>query len=192
MANKINEFELNKVYCGDCLKLMKKFPDNSVDIVITSPPYNIGKSVRGNLYEGYSDDLTQEEYKEFISNTLKDLIRITKYYVFFNFQILKTNKLAYLEILNEFKKNIKEIIIWNKKQVAPASQPTCLSSKFEFIIVLCKEELAINRSFERAFFNNRKKGKINSNVIEGNNMSSAKELDKKNQTNKHSGMILSD
>ena len=31
--------ELNKILCGDCVELMKEMPQNSVDLVITSPPY---------------------------------------------------------------------------------------------------------------------------------------------------------
>jgi len=30
---------LNRVTCGDCLKLLKEMPDNSVDLIITDPPY---------------------------------------------------------------------------------------------------------------------------------------------------------
>jgi len=33
--------ELNKIYCGDCLELMKEMPDNSVDSIVTDPPYGI-------------------------------------------------------------------------------------------------------------------------------------------------------
>jgi len=32
--------ELNKIYCGDCLPLMKEMPDKSVDLVLTDPPYS--------------------------------------------------------------------------------------------------------------------------------------------------------
>ncbi len=38
---KIGEFELNKIYCMDCLEGLKKLPDNSIDLVITDPPYGI-------------------------------------------------------------------------------------------------------------------------------------------------------
>ena len=31
--------ELNKIYCGDSLSVLKTFPDESVDCVVTSPPY---------------------------------------------------------------------------------------------------------------------------------------------------------
>ena len=35
--------KLNKIYNEDCLETMSKMDDNSVDIVVTSPPYNMGK-----------------------------------------------------------------------------------------------------------------------------------------------------
>ena len=33
--------EINKIHQGDCLELLKEIPDNSIDIVITDPPYNV-------------------------------------------------------------------------------------------------------------------------------------------------------
>lgn len=35
-------FEINKIYCGDCLRIMEQMPDEFVDLIITSPPYNFG------------------------------------------------------------------------------------------------------------------------------------------------------
>jgi site-specific DNA-methyltransferase (adenine-specific) len=35
--------ELNRIYCGDCLDLMREMPDKSVDLVLTDPPYGIGE-----------------------------------------------------------------------------------------------------------------------------------------------------
>jgi DNA modification methylase len=37
--------ELNKIYLGDSLELIKELPDNSVDLVITSPPYSTMKNI---------------------------------------------------------------------------------------------------------------------------------------------------
>ncbi len=34
---------INKIICGDCLELIKLIPDNSVDVVITDPPYGLNK-----------------------------------------------------------------------------------------------------------------------------------------------------
>jgi site-specific DNA-methyltransferase (adenine-specific) len=48
----LGEIELNKIYCMDCVEGMKKIPDNSIDIVVTSPPYD---NIRD--YNGYSFNL---------------------------------------------------------------------------------------------------------------------------------------
>lgn len=34
--------ETQKVINGDCIEEMSKFPENSIDLVVTSPPYNVG------------------------------------------------------------------------------------------------------------------------------------------------------
>lgn len=36
--NSLNHY-LNRILCGDALQLLKQFPDNSIDCVVTSPPY---------------------------------------------------------------------------------------------------------------------------------------------------------
>ena len=53
-----------KLYNGDCLEVMKEFPDNSVDLTVTSPPYDNLRT-----YNGYSWDF---------ENIAKELFRITK------------------------------------------------------------------------------------------------------------------
>ena len=44
----INEWE-NQIIQGDCLELMKQLPDKSVDLVLTDPPYGLGKSIKGTI-----------------------------------------------------------------------------------------------------------------------------------------------
>lgn len=43
---KLGKFELNKIYCGDCEKLMKHIPDNSIDLIVTDPPYQLSSTSR--------------------------------------------------------------------------------------------------------------------------------------------------
>ena len=44
----------NQIICGDCLEVMKTFPDNSIDLIITSPPYNKGYwSKNRNMNNGF-------------------------------------------------------------------------------------------------------------------------------------------
>ena len=34
----------DKIFNGDCLELLRSVPDDSVDLIVSSPPYNLGKS----------------------------------------------------------------------------------------------------------------------------------------------------
>jgi site-specific DNA-methyltransferase (adenine-specific) len=43
--------------CGDCLEIMKTIPDKSIDLVVTSPPYNCGIK-----YDTYNDDVEWNKY----------------------------------------------------------------------------------------------------------------------------------
>lgn len=63
----------NKVtlHNGDCLELLQKLPDESVDLVVTSPPYCIGKA-----YEDPHDDI--ETFKEQHINIFNELYRVVK------------------------------------------------------------------------------------------------------------------
>lgn len=49
---KFSTLPLNKIICGDAVTELKKFPDNSIDLVVTSPPYD---GIR--KYNGFSFDL---------------------------------------------------------------------------------------------------------------------------------------
>ena len=55
---------INKIICGDCLEVMKDIPDNSIDLTVTSPPYD---NLRD--YKGYVFDF---------ESIAKELYRITK------------------------------------------------------------------------------------------------------------------
>lgn len=44
----MNELELNKIYCGDSYQLIKDIPDNSVDLIVTDPPYEFCMGGAGN------------------------------------------------------------------------------------------------------------------------------------------------
>ena len=75
--------ELNKIYNEDCLEGMKRIPDGSVDLIITSPPYNLGeKHHTGNkvfkAYSEYSDDMPESVYQEWQKEVMKECFRVLK------------------------------------------------------------------------------------------------------------------
>lgn len=59
------------LYCGDCMKLLKDMPDGVVDLVVTSPPYCMGKS-----YEDPKDDL--KTFFEKHAELLPEIYRVLK------------------------------------------------------------------------------------------------------------------
>jgi len=68
----------NEVVCGDCLEGMKLIPDKSIDLVLTSPPYNLGNSHHtGNKrIKAYDDNLPEEDYQNWQIAILAELYRI--------------------------------------------------------------------------------------------------------------------
>lgn len=85
---------INRNVCGDVIKVMKQMPDESVDLVVTSPPYNLknstgngmkdgrgGKWSSAALVNGYSDhddNMPHDEYVSWQRDCLKEMLRVTK------------------------------------------------------------------------------------------------------------------
>lgn len=59
------------IYNGDCLEIMKGFQDNSVNLIVTSPPYNCGIK-----YDVYNDDKVWEDYLDWCRERLVQIERI--------------------------------------------------------------------------------------------------------------------
>jgi len=64
------EFELGQ---GDCVAGMKTLPEESIDIVVTSPPYNLGIN-----YQNYNDNLSSKEYLRWSLDWAGEVRRILK------------------------------------------------------------------------------------------------------------------
>jgi len=61
----------NKIYEGDALYWLKKIPDDTIHLIVTSPPYNAGHN-----YDNYNDTLEWNEYKKFLKDILYECYRI--------------------------------------------------------------------------------------------------------------------
>jgi site-specific DNA-methyltransferase (adenine-specific)/modification methylase len=64
---KIGEFQANTIIQGDCVELLKKLPDNSVDLIFADPPYNL--QLNGELYRPNQTkvDAVNDEWDKFDS-----------------------------------------------------------------------------------------------------------------------------
>ena len=67
------EYYLNKIINGDSLELLKKIPDESVDVTFADPPFNLRKK-----YNSYKDRLNIQDYLEWCKLWIYEMVRITK------------------------------------------------------------------------------------------------------------------
>lgn len=83
----------NKIYCEDCLVTLSKMEDCSIDLVVTSPPYNKGfyanknatqSKVWNNLngrkiaYDVYDDEMNPHDYEQWQIKVLQECLRVLK------------------------------------------------------------------------------------------------------------------
>ncbi len=154
-----SEYE-NKIICADSLELLKKFPDNCIDIIFTSPPYNFGLE-----YDTHNDTTNWNTYYDMLFNIFKECIRVLKYGGRFvvNVQPLYSDYIPTHHIISNFFIENKMIwkgeILWEKNNYncktcsygswkSPASP--YLKYTWEFIEVYCKGELKKTGKAENA------------------------------------------
>lgn len=76
MEQKVGEFELNKIYCMDCLEGLKKIPNESIDLISTDPPYGI--NFKSNYRKEKFDYLENDDNLDFLEPFIKESFRVLK------------------------------------------------------------------------------------------------------------------
>lgn len=108
------QFE-NKIICGDSEEVLKKLPDNCIDLVFTSPPYNFGLD-----YENHKDGTKWDDYFDKLLRVFKECIRVVKYggRIVVNVQPLYSDYIPIHHIISDFFMKNKMIwrneILWEK------------------------------------------------------------------------------
>jgi len=72
-ANEVGDKMFDVVHHGDAVKILKQYPDNSIDLVFADPPYNLDKA-----YHVYDDERADEEYVKWCNAWLREYARILK------------------------------------------------------------------------------------------------------------------
>ena len=120
---------INKIHNSDCLEFMRKLPENCMDLIVTSPPYNKGWwSKNRNLNNGfktksrrieygvYDDKMEPSKYSEWQSSVLSECVRILKPTgsIFYNHtDILNEHQTRHPSWVYAFP--LKQVIIWNRR-----------------------------------------------------------------------------
>lgn len=126
----------NTIICGDSLEIMKDIPNNSIDCIVTSPPYYKQLSYESN-FNSYL------QYIEFISKIARESFRVLKNekYFFLNFANDKTNTIKAYEVLFKFLEvgfTLHDTIIWYRYNSQPVNTDRQLTPQYEFVFMLCK------------------------------------------------------
>lgn len=158
------------IYNHDCLQVMKQFRNNQFNLIFTSPPYNMRTRIRNGQYttreksehlskkyQYFSDDLSIEDYYEFHKQAISEMIRIADT-TLLNFQLVTGSKEAWLKLMGDFSKHIKDIIVWDKGHGEPAIHSNILNSCYELILVIestpTAGRLLSHAKFNRGTLNN--------------------------------------
>jgi len=189
---------LNKIICGDCLATMKEMPDNSVDLVITSPPYfqqrEYGSGGVGNEYnvEGYIDNLI-EIFRQSVRVTKKTgtiVFNLGDKYIDGNLLLvpyrfaIEVQKLNIVKLINE--------LTWVKVNPAPKQCSKKLIPATEPFFIFAKtDDYYFNRDafleYRDIIFNGNKKkagndvGKKYFELIEKSDLSNEEKLQAKKE-----------
>jgi len=140
---------VNKVYLGDCLEVMKTLPDKSVDMVLTSPPYNISVK-KGTAYalktRGYDDCMPNDLYIQWLITILRIIeIKLKENGVILwnmNYGV-NNNETMWLflsRIITDTNLTIADNIIWKKQSTLPNACSTNKITRItENIFVVCRK-----------------------------------------------------
>lgn len=133
--------ENKRLLCGDSTMIDdvgKLFNGSRADITFTSPPYNAGKNIRGNFYENDSDDKNQNDYTQFLHDFTSNALMYSDF-VFVNLQLLESNKKSLIEYQAVMVDNLKDVLIWNKKQYPPHINKGTFGCKWEYVFCFGQE-----------------------------------------------------
>ena len=121
---------------------MRRLPDESIDLVVTSPPYNLrsGGRCRGwPGYDGYGDDLPHDEYVAWQQECLREMHRVIKPTgaIFYNHapRIHQGVQWRHEDILEPF--DVRQTVIWHRAG-GKNHNPHYITPSYEYIYVMAK------------------------------------------------------
>ena len=153
--------EPNTIYCGDCLDVMRRMDTESVDLIVTSPPYNIRNSSGGGfrgtadkgrwagaaLQQGYvthSDNMPHDKYVAWQRECLTAMMRVLKENgaIFYNHKWRVQDGLLQdrADIVGGFP--VRQIIIWHRAGGINFNEGYFVPT-YEVIYLICKPDFRL-------------------------------------------------
>ena len=139
--------EIDKIYNQDCLCGIKQLEDNCINVVLTSPPYNIiRKNCNDRGYDLYNDGMSNEEYSKWTCDIFNELDRVlvkngcVLWNMSYGSENVECMNLTIADIIRNTNFTIADIIVWKKSSAFPNNMShNKLTRIIEFIYVLCRK-----------------------------------------------------
>lgn len=178
-----NEYISNNGYsspcfvCGDSLKILSLIPDNSIDCVITSPPYYMKRQYLGG---GLGMETTYQEYIENLLHITKEIYRLLKPTGSFwlnigdsykEKQLLNIPHRVAIRMQDEQKWILRNTIVWDKIKGAMTQSKDSLGNEYEPIFHFVKKKVGYYYDSDAVRKNPRKAHVVNGAVISATGVS---------------------
>lgn len=133
------------LYCGDCLEILRRFPKESVDLIVTDPPYLI--SYKTNHRKDKNHDFCKPIKNDDNPELIREFINIAYYVLkmnsaFYSFGSWKTVDFFKAEIEKYFK--LKNIVVWVKNNWSAGDLKAQFGQQYELIFYALKGRRLIN------------------------------------------------
>ena len=159
--------EIDRIYNEDCLETMARIPDNSIDLIVTSPPYNKGFYANKNAkqskvwntlngrkiaYDSFSDDMFPWDYENWQKAVISECIRILKPSgsLFYNHKdIIYKGLIVPPKWVYDFK--VRQQIIWDRQSSCMIDSRYFIPAN-EWIYWIVKDEKKVFFDKEKSSF----------------------------------------
>lgn len=137
--------QTNKIYFGDCLEVMKQIDNESIDLIVTDPPYliNYKSNHRKNKDDRFCKPIANDTNIQLIKDAIKECYRVLKndsaMYMFCSFDKVDIFK---QELQKYF--NIKNLIVWVKNNWTAGDLEAQYGKQYELIFYVNKGRKKIN------------------------------------------------
>ena len=123
---------MQKIIQGDCLEVMKTFPDKSFDLVLTDPPYGMSyqSSWRIEKYDKIEDDDNLDWFPNFIKETYRILRDNAHCYIFCNDYAIS----YFRNWMKEAGFEVKRALVWVKNNHTSGDLEGDYGNKTEFVV----------------------------------------------------------
>lgn len=150
--------DFNVVYNEDCLDTMKRMDDKSINLILTSPPYNKSRTslterALANYevhYKDFDDAKSNDEYIKWTMERFSEFYRVLKdngvvcYNLSYSTDEIRMAELMWLVVAEVIKRGeftLADAIVWKKRNATPNNvSPNKMTRICEFVFVFCKRQ----------------------------------------------------